>query len=76
MAELKAGLEIPPIYSKKKLAKLSDVSYLKIYHASTGGYNSLDDNERARLYNVLFQEYERAAAALGFSVDGKRIKKA
>lgn len=76
MTEIKEALNLPPLFSLKKLSDLSKVEYNKLYHANTGTYNSLTDNDRARLYNALFTEFERASASLGFTVEGKRIKKA
>lgn len=76
MTETKEALNLPPLFSLKKLADLSKVEYNKLYHANAGTYNSLTDNDRARLYNALFTEFERASASLGFTVEGKRIKKA
>lgn len=73
--ETKEALNLPPIFSLKKLSDLASVDYNKLYHANAGTYNSLTDNDRARLYNALFTEFEKASAILGFTVDGKRIKK-
>lgn len=70
------GLKIPPIYSLRKLADLAHVDYSKLYHANAGTYNSLSDNDRTKLYNALHTEFEKAAHALGFTEDGRRIKKA
>lgn len=74
MAESK-GLDIPEIYSLRQLAEKSKINYTKLYHSTRGTYNSLSENDRSRLYNVLFQGFEDAAIALGFTADGNRIKK-
>lgn len=76
MTETKEALKLPDMFSLKKLSVLSQVEYNKLYHANAGTYNSLTDNDRARLFNALFTEFERASASLGFTVEGKRIKKA
>jgi hypothetical protein len=68
-------LNIPPIFSLRKLSKLSKVDYSKIYHAKTGTYNSLTENERAQIFNALQKEYTTAVTSLGFSPEGSRIKK-
>lgn len=76
MANDKEALNLPAIFSMKKLAELARVDYSKLYHANVGNYNSLSDNDRTRLYNALYSEFEKASASLGFTTDGKRITKA
>lgn len=75
MADKKQGLCIPTIFSLKELSKLSKVDYTKLYHANTGTYNTLSDNDRTKLFNTLHHEFEAAAAGLGFTVEGRRIRK-
>ena len=70
----KKPLNIPTIFSLKELSKLSKVDYTQLYHANVGTYNSLTDNDRAKLFNTLHHEFEIAAAGLGFTVDGRRIQ--
>lgn len=76
MTDAKEGLNLPDIFSLKKLSALSKVEYNKLYHANAGTYNSLTENDRVRLFNALFTEFEKASVSLGFTVDGNRIKKA
>jgi hypothetical protein len=73
MSEIKR-LNLPPLYSLKKLSDLAKVPYTKLYHANGGDYNTLDDNDRVRIYNALYSEFEKASISLGFTTDGKRIK--
>lgn len=73
MSEIRA-LNLPPLFSLKKLSELSKVHYVKLYNANTGNYNTLDDNDRVRLYNALFDQFEQASLSLGFTTDGKRVK--
>ncbi len=58
----------------KHLAKISRIPYSKVRNCVTGLYSSLTDSERTTLFNNLIQETEKAAAALGFTMDGRRIK--
>lgn len=67
-------LNIPPLYSLKKLSIMSKVDYTKLYHANVGTYNTLTDNEKTALFNALEREFEQAAASLGFTKEGRRIK--
>jgi hypothetical protein len=73
MAKQKSA--IPTIISIRQLSKESNVPYPKIYHANVGTYNSLTDNERTQLFNVLQSRFEEVSSWLGFTTDGRRIKK-
>jgi hypothetical protein len=74
MTETKEALKLPAIFSLRKLSDLSKVEYNQLYHAHKGTYNTLTDNDRTRLYNALFTEFEKASACLGFTADGRRIR--
>lgn len=58
----------------RHLADLSDIEYMKIYNALVGKYSSLTESERTKIFNSMYSEVEKAAAALGFTMDGKRIR--
>jgi hypothetical protein len=73
--EKKPPLNIPTIFSLKKLSEISGVQYNHLNRANVGLYNTLTDNDRTKLFNALYKEMEIACAALGFTVDGKRIRK-
>lgn len=58
----------------KILAEKTGISYMKVYHNLSGVYNSLTDQEKRKLYNAMYDEFELAASALGFTSDGRGIK--
>lgn len=58
----------------KHLARISDLEYSQVRNCIQGLYGSLTDSERTRLYNSMMQEVAKAASALGFTVDGRRIR--
>lgn len=70
----KTAQEDLEIIKLKHLAKISNIRYSKVRNCVVGLYSSLTDSERTRLFNNMMQEVERAAAAMGFTMDGRRIK--
>ncbi len=62
------------IIKLKHLAKISRIPYSKVRNCVIGLYSSLTDSERTVLFNNMIQEVEKASAALGFTMDGRRIK--
>lgn len=67
-------INIPEIYSLRKLSELTKIDYNKLYHAKVGTYNTLTDNELTSLFNVLQEQFEQAAFSLGFTPEGRRVK--
>lgn len=62
------------IINIKAVAKNAGLPYTKVRNCIKGVYNSLTDSERTRLYNAMHEGVSRAAAVLGFSYEGRRIK--
>lgn len=59
----------------KFLAKKSGMTYAKLRNNILGKYTSLTDQEKTRLYNTIQEEVEKACLALGFTFDGKAVRK-
>ncbi len=60
--------------SLRILSEKSGVDYSKIYHNLKGTYASFTDQDRTLIFNAMHHEFEKAASALGFTAEGKRIK--
>lgn len=70
----KTAAEDLEIIKLKYLCKKTGLKYTRVRNCVQGLYSSLTDAERTRLFNNMIQEVERAASALGFTLDGRRIK--
>lgn len=64
------------VVNLKHLAKCARVDYTKLLNCLKGKYNSLDEEEKTRLYNAFHDEGQKAMLILGFTFDGKRVKRA
>jgi hypothetical protein len=62
------------IINIKHLARESGIPYMKIRNCIAGKYNSLEEHEETKLYNVIQRDVEKATLALGFTFEGKRVK--
>ena len=62
------------IINLKQLARRSKVDYMRVYNNVKGNYNSLDDNEKTMLCNILHDELTALGQYLGFQVKIQRIK--
>lgn len=74
MAELKNKKRSFRLLKIRHLASISGLQYTKLLNCIGGLYNSLTEAERTRVYNNMMEEVEKAASALGFTVDGRRLK--
>ncbi len=61
------------IISLRKLSKVSKIEYFKIRNNLIGTYDSMDDNEKAQLANVLVDELNPLFEFLGFEMKVKRL---
>lgn len=64
------------VINLKHLAKVAKVDYTKLLNCLKGKYDSWDDEEKTRLYNAFHDESQKAMLVLGFTFDGKRVKRA
>lgn len=62
------------IVNIKALSRKTGIPYYKVRDCIKGVYNSLSDSERTSLFNAMQEGVTRAAAVLGFSYEGRRIK--
>lgn len=72
---MKKKENIPKLFSIRELSRLSGVPYSKIYHTNVETYESLTDQDKTEIFNEAHKKWEILAAYLGFTVEGKRIKK-
>lgn len=62
------------IISLVKLAKSSNIDYMKLYYNISGRYNSLDFNDKTAICNALQSEIKPLFEFLGFNIKLTRIK--
>lgn len=62
------------VINVKELARQSKIPYPKLRNCIVGNYASLTEAEKTDLFNKLEEGFTRAAAFLGFTHDGRRIK--
>lgn len=62
------------IVNIKHLARVAKTDYVKLRNCIAGVYGSWNDEDKTKLFNAMHDEVEKAAAALGFTYEGRRIK--
>lgn len=63
------------IINIRHLAKTAKIDYMKLRNNIHGVYDSLESHELIHLFNSLEKEVTKACAALGFTYDGRPIKR-
>jgi hypothetical protein len=59
----------------KHIARVAGVDYTKVLNCLKEKYNSLTEQEETKLYNAIAKEVQKATLVLGFTYDGKRVKR-
>jgi hypothetical protein len=62
------------IINLKHLARVSGMDYTQLRNCVSGVYGSWNDEDKTKLFNAMHQEISKAAAALGFTYEGRRIR--
>jgi hypothetical protein len=63
------------LFKIKLLAEMVKMPYAKLRDSLMGKYYSLTEQDETKVYNKMREEFERASLALGFTFEGKRVKK-